>query len=269
MSIFSHFISFPVMRPVLAVSVVFFFCAMLAVGTVAGSPGPEPHRAVLVELFTSEGCSSCPPADELLGHLRQDFAAQHIEVIPLGFHVDYWNSLGWKDRFSTADFSHRQEQYVRWLHVDGPYTPQLVVNGEREFVGSSADRARSTIAEAAGNEQRTQIKIFVSNADKLNVEITSASRVEAAGVLLALTEDNLATRVGAGENDGRVLHHAAVVRRLQLLGELQQGRFQASIPFNLHGDWKRDDIRAVVFVQDKSSGRIQGAASIPVVNQLR
>src|SRR5512137_1375315 len=79
-----------------------------------------PRRAVVVELFTSEGCSSCPPADELLGHLRQDLAARNIEVIPLGFHVDYWNSLGWKDRFSSADFSRRQEQYARSLGVDGP-----------------------------------------------------------------------------------------------------------------------------------------------------
>src|ERR1700760_618420 len=93
-----------------------------------------PHRAVVVELFTSEGCSSCPPADELLGRLPKAFAAKNIQVIPLGFHVDYWNSLGWKDRFSSAEFTHRQEQYERNLKVDGAYTPQMVVNGESEFV---------------------------------------------------------------------------------------------------------------------------------------
>ncbi len=256
-----------VVRLALAVCFV-FFCAALAIVKPAGSPGPEPHRAVLVELFTSEGCSSCPPADELLGHLRQDLAAQHIEVIPLGFHVDYWNSLGWKDRFSSADFSHRQEQYARWLHLEGPYTPQLVVNGEREFVGSNAGRARSTIAEAAGGEQRMQIKASISNADKLNIEITSPG-TETSNVFLAVTEDNLATKVGAGENNGRVLRHAAVVRQLQQLGELQHGKFQAGIPFNFQKDWKRDDLRAVVFVQDRSSGRVQAAASVPVVDHLR
>src|ERR1700756_3185200 len=84
-------------------------------------PG-TPRRAVVVELFTSEGCSSCPPADDLLGHLRQDLSAKNVQVIPLGFHVDYWNSLGWKDRFSSAEFSHRQEEYAHSLGVDGPYT---------------------------------------------------------------------------------------------------------------------------------------------------
>src|SRR6201998_1680178 len=103
------------------------------------------NRAVVVELFTSEGCSSCPPADELLGHLRQDLAAKNIQVIPLGFHVDYWNSLGWKDRFSSADFSQRQEQYAKSLKVDGPYTPQMVVDGEAEFVGNSSGQAQREI----------------------------------------------------------------------------------------------------------------------------
>src|SRR5579862_6970255 len=95
----------------------------------------DAHRTVVVELFTSEGCSSCPPADELLGHLRQDLSAKNIQVIPLGFHVDYWNSQGWKDRFSSASFTQRQEQYAKSLKVDGPYTPQMVVDGTSEFVG--------------------------------------------------------------------------------------------------------------------------------------
>src|SRR5579864_1673908 len=108
-----------------------------------------PRRAVVVELFTSEGCSSCPPADELLAHLRQDLSAKNIQVIPLGFHVDYWNSLGWKDRFSSAEFTRRQEQYEQSLNVDGPYTPQMVVDGGAEFIGNDADRAQHTIEKEA------------------------------------------------------------------------------------------------------------------------
>src|ERR1700727_152827 len=103
-------------------------------------------RTVVVELFTSEGCSSCPPADELLGHLRHDLASKNIQVIPLGFHVDYWNSLGWKQQFSSADFSQRQEQYAKSLKVDGPYTPQMVVDGEAEFVGNSSGQAQREIS---------------------------------------------------------------------------------------------------------------------------
>src|SRR5215510_2957097 len=88
------------------------------------SDASSPRKAVVVELFTSEGCSSCPPADELLRHLPQDLAGRNVQVIPLGLHVDYWNSLGWRDRFSSADFTHRQQAYERSLGVDGPYTPQ-------------------------------------------------------------------------------------------------------------------------------------------------
>ena len=118
----------------------------------------EPRKAVVVELFTSEGCSSCPPADELLGHLRQDLAGKNIQVIPLGFHVDYWDSLGWKDRFSSADFSHRQEQYARSLGVDGPYTPEMVVDGALEFVGNSAGQAQRAISQAASQPEIAEVK---------------------------------------------------------------------------------------------------------------
>src|SRR6266404_1302485 len=132
------------------------FLSIVAAKT--SEPGP-PRKAVVVELFTSEGCSSCPPADELLTHLRQDLAAKNIQVIPLGFHVDYWNSLGWKDRFSSADFSQRQEQYARSLRVDGPYTPQMVVNGELEFVGNSAGQAQRAINQASSQPELVKIKI--------------------------------------------------------------------------------------------------------------
>src|SRR5262249_26960990 len=99
------------------------------------SDSTSPPKPVIVELVTSEGCSSFVPADELLRHLAQDLAGRNVQVIPLGLHVDYWNSLGWKDRFSSAEFSHRQEDYERSLGVEGPYTPQMIVDGTTEFVG--------------------------------------------------------------------------------------------------------------------------------------
>jgi len=123
------------------------------------SAGPAARRVVVAELFTSEGCSSCPPADALLGHLRQDLAQQGIEVIPLGFHVDYWNSLGWKDRFSSADYSRRQEQYAQTLRVDGPYTPEMVVDGAVEFVGNDSGQAQRSIREAASQPEVATVKI--------------------------------------------------------------------------------------------------------------
>lgn len=225
-------------------------------------------RAVVVELFTSEGCSSCPPADALLGHLRQDLAGNGVEVIPLGLHVDYWNSLGWKDRFSSAEFSHRQEQYSRKLGTDGPYTPQMIVDGETEFVGNDAGRARAAISDAAERPAAAAIQLSPA-ADKLAVQAKASSSAVSGTVLLAITEDNLSTKVGAGENNGRELRHAAVVRQLRTLGQMQGGAFKAEVPLTLEKDWKRDDLRAVVFVQQGDAGKILGATSVPLLVQPR
>ena len=226
----------------------------------------DAHSTVVVELFTSEGCSSCPPADELLGHLRQDLSAKNIQVIPLGFHVDYWNSLGWNDRFSSASFSQRQEQYAKSLKVDGPYTPQMVVGGASEFVGNSASQAQRAISEAASQPELATVEISAVNQDNLAIQVKAAGSANAANVMLAITGDNLTTNVGSGENGGRTLHHAAVVRELRQVGQLHNGSFQASVPLKIEKDWKREDLRAVVFVQEGSSGKIQGAASVVLVN---
>jgi hypothetical protein len=229
-----------------------------------------PRRAVVVELFTSEGCSSCPPADELLGRLRQDLSAKNIQVIPLGFHVDYWNSLGWKDRFSSAEFTQRQEQYTHALKVDGPYTPEMVVNGEVEFVGNDAGQAQRTIRQQASELETAQVKIAPAGADQLTIQVKGPA--ESSGnalVMLAITEDNLSTQVGAGENGGRTLHHAAVVRELRQVGTLHDDAIETTVPLKLEKDWKRNDLRAIVFVQNGPSGKIEGAASVALTDQLR
>ena len=250
-------------------------CAFLFLRATAGSskpdasPGSPARKAVLVELFTSEGCSSCPPADKLLGRLRQDLAGRGFEVIPLGLHVDYWNSLGWKDRFSSAEFSRRQEQYAQALRIDGPYTPQMVIDGETEFVGSNNERAHAAITEAAALPQKAEIELSATAPDNLIVHVKAAADQNGSLVMLAITEDNLATRVGAGENNGRELRHAAVVRELRQLGRMQQGSFQAGVPLKIAKEWKPADLRAVIFVQQGDSGVILGAASVPLQAQAR
>jgi hypothetical protein len=252
----------------LAILVTAAICVSIVVAKTT-EPG-VPRRAVVVELFTSEGCSSCPPADELLGHLRQDLSAKSVQVIPLGFHVDYWNSLGWKDRFSSAEFTQRQEQYARALKVDGPYTPEMVVDGEVEFVGNNAGQAQRTIRQQASELETAQVKIAPAGADQLTIEVKgAASSSGTALVMLAITEDNLSTQVGSGENGGRTLHHAAVVRELQELGMLHNGIMATTVPLKLEKDWKRSDLRAVVFVQNGPSGKIEGAASVALADQLR
>jgi len=239
-------------------------CAVLAARAIIAKPtaGPEAKRkAVVVELFTSEGCSSCPPADSLLLQLRQQTQQDGTEVIPLGFHVDYWNDLGWKDRFSSAAYSRRQEQYARRFALDGPYTPQMVVDGSSEFTGSDSSRARAAISQEATQAPTANVQLSLASPDKLLVRVISPG---AGDVTLAITEDNLTTNVGAGENNGRVLRHAAVVREFRTLGKLAQGSFQAEIPLAPAKEWKPRDLRYVVFVQEVANGRIEGAASLSV-----
>jgi hypothetical protein len=252
---------------VVAVAVVSICMALLAKTTEPGVP----RRAVVVELFTSEGCSSCPPADELLGHLRQDLSAKNVQVIPLGFHVDYWNSLGWKDRFSSAEFTERQEQYTQSLRVDGPYTPEMVVDGEVEFVGNDAGQAQRTIRQQASELETAQVKLAPAGEDQLTIQVKGPATPSNGNalVMLAITEDNLLTQVGSGENGGRTLHHAAVVRELREIGMLHGGGLETTVPLKLENDWKRNDLRAVVFVQNGPSGKVEGAASVALADKLR
>jgi hypothetical protein len=248
---------------VIALAVAFLLVAMFrSARTVAATPSTAPplsKRSVIVELFTSEGCSSCPPADELLGQLRQEANPNGAEVIPLGFHVDYWDSPGWHDRFDSSAFSKRQEDYARTFHLDGPYTPQMVIDGETEFVGSLAGRARQAIAEAEAQAPGATVSISPQSNGDLLVQVGSA---QPAAVMLAITEDNLATKVGGGENDGRTLHHTAVVRDFRRIGQVRDEKFSSTVQLELLKDWKREDLRATVFVQTANNGRILGASSL-------
>jgi hypothetical protein len=227
------------------------------------APGPPQRKTVVVELFTSEGCSSCPPADELLTLLGQSQSSNGVAIIPLGFHVDYWNSLGWQDRFSSRNFSERQEQYARKFKIDGPYTPQMVVDGNNEFVGNSSGRAQTIIAEAATRAQKADIQISAGTADKLLVRVDPVGNAAPADVMLAVTEDNLTSKIGAGENDGRVLRHSAVVRDFRRLGHFEKSSFETSVSVHLDKEWKPDNLHVVVFVQTADRGAIEGAVSTP------
>ncbi|HEY6307295.1 MAG TPA: DUF1223 domain-containing protein [Candidatus Angelobacter sp.] len=229
----------------------------------AGAPTPVASRkAVVVELFTAEGCSTCPPADELLGRLRQEKFPDGLEVIPLGLHVDYWNSQGWKDRFSSVDYTQRQEKYAQQFHLGELYTPQMVVDGSVAVTGNDAPRVLQVVSQAAQRPQVADIQISTA-AEKLTV-IVKAEQSAGGTVMLALTEDNLTSKVSAGENNGRELHHSAVVRKLQPLGPLRNGSFETSVLLSIRKDWKREDMRIVVFVQESYSGRIDGAATAAV-----
>ncbi len=221
--------------------------------------------AVLVELFTSEGCSSCPPADELLQSLVDGQPVAGAEVIGLGQHVDYWDQLGWKDRFSSAALTNRQQQYAHAFNVEAIYTPQMIVDGREEFVGSDAKAARRAIGRAASSRHGVvAIAIEPAGAERVAVSVTATglpafSRGDRADVVLAVAESQLRSEVRGGENKGRVLTHAAVVRQLSVVGEATANQASARSDLTIAPAWQRAHLSVVAFVQERASRRILAA----------
>jgi hypothetical protein len=227
---------------------------------------------VIVELFTSEGCSSCPPADALLARLEKMQPVPGARIIALEEHVDYWNQLGWKDPFSSSQFHVRQNDYSVAAHVENIYTPQMVVSGQVGFDGGDADRASQEIGRAAQTQFTSiELKTMPNAKDAemvdLSVQISNpkSAKLRAANLYLAVTENELTTHVGAGENAGRTLRHAAVVRSFGIIGKIDpKGANQGQVvsTLKLPKEWRRENLHAVVFVQEKDTYRITGASLI-------
>lgn len=209
----------------------------------------------VVELFTSEGCSSCPPADENLARI-----AGSAHVVALSFHVDYWNGLGWADRFSNAAYSARQERYAR--RGDGQvYTPQLFVNGASEMLGSDAAGARAAVDRALSRPAAARVELALDDGDAVGGRYSVSGAPGGALLNLALLERTAESRVTRGENTGRTLHHVNVVRDLRTLplDDRASGRFS----FDLPGDLARRAARVAAFAQDPRTLRVLGAAITP------
>jgi hypothetical protein len=238
------------------------FAAILAITLLAtASPAATATTTIVVELFTSEGCSSCPPADALLTKLRQGGAVDGAEVLILGEHVDYWNRLGWTDRFSSATLTQRQADYARRFDLNSSYTPQMVINGHAELVGNDEGGVRRELALAAHAPKPVQLKLSWSAKDQLQIDIDGKGEADGR-VLLAITEDGLSTQVGGGENSGRTLRHSGVVRELREIGALRHGQFSSAVKAARHSDWKTENLHVVVFVQKSGHGDVTGAASL-------
>src|ERR1039458_2898933 len=217
---------------------------MAALGTTFAASGADSTRApVLVELFTSEGCSSCPPADRLLESLDPD-------AIVLSEHVDYWDRLGWRDPYSGHSNTQRQEAYARGFGIEGPYTPQMVIDGVTEFVGNDERRARDELTRARSRE-KIGIRL-ARTAAGVRVEIDAAPK--ASDVWLALADNSGTSQVAAGENKGRRLHHVAILRSLRKIGAVKR---DAGFAQNI--DVLPGAGRVIVFVQDSGLGRVYGA----------
>jgi hypothetical protein len=227
---------------------------------------------VVVELFTSEGCSSCPPAEGLLARMERTQPVAGARIIALEEHVDYWNQLGWTDPFSSAQYRARQNDYAIAFKTDNIYTPQMIVSGQVAFVGDDSSQASQQIEQAA-EAQSTVVDLKTTpnsgGADLVDLSVRVSnpknSKLRNANLYLAVTESELSTNVGRGENAGRLLRHAPVVRNFGMIGKIDphgSNAGQIVSTLRLPHEWKRENLRAVVFVQERDSFRITGAGVI-------
>ena len=219
---------------------------------------------VVVELFTSEGCSSCPPADRLLQSFDQRQPFSKADLIVMSEHVDYWNQMGWKDPYSAKLFSARQERYMDQFGGDTIYTPQLVIDGRFETSGNNPQQANAYIEKSA---QKAKVEVTLSNVaitgKTLRFHVSSANLptgIVRANVMIAVAQDHASSDVQRGENAGHSLTHVAVVRTLSSVGLLAAGTpFAKDVILTLPGK-ASPSIRLVAFLQDTKSQAILGAA---------
>jgi len=217
---------------------------------------PESKGFAVIELFTSEGCSSCPPADQLVSKVLSE---NKKNIYILSYHVDYWDRLGWKDNFSQAAFSNRQKQYSRYLSLDGVYTPQIVLNGTDQFVGSNETHLRSSLAHL---QQESDLDIEVSKTNDTFMHLSYKITGKDPGLLnIALIQPEAVTEVKRGENGGRKLHHVNVVREFKTIEPAaNEGSMDIVIPEELH----TLSFKVIAFTQQKSNFKITGAAQTTI-----
>jgi hypothetical protein len=231
------------------------------------------HRTpVLIELFTSEGCSDCPPADALLEKLDRSQPVSGADLIVLSEHVDYWDDIGWKDPFSSREYSERQGTYAGQFGLGSVYTPQMVVDGRIQLVGSDERGAIQAIENATKAEK---IPVSLSSihfeGEKIVLHLEAGPSPSSiperfANVLLAIADESDQSNVSRGENAGRTLKHVAVLRDLVRLGALDRsGKFSQDVAVNFnHGN--KGNLRIVAIVQEPTAGRVLGVGSARLSN---
>lgn len=241
-------------RLALVIAAVAGIAALTLTMTMRGAPpklGPSP---VVVELFTSQGCSSCPPADALIHDIAND-PAMRGRVIPLAFHVDYWDSLGWRDPFSSKEWTQRQARYAHTMHLNSAYTPQAVINGTREFVGSNRSAMSAALEKASNEKSRADVTLTARREADSLIATIHATVPANNDLMLAVVEDGVTTKIQHGENAGRTVIDDSIVRRLvRVTGQT------ATVP--LDPAWR--NLTAAAFVQDRTTLAIGAAATAPV-----
>ncbi len=219
-------------------------------------PAPNNGFAV-VELFTSEGCSSCPAAEAVLAQLNKE----HLQnVYVMEFHVDYWNYIGWKDVFSSSEYTKRQQQYAGLLGLSSTYTPQAIVNGKNELVGSDKKKLRSLVKTSLQKAPGNTIGLAAS-AKAGNIAI-AYSVANTSGQLLniALVQKSAETDVRRGENSGRKLKHINIVRELKTIAAKEKGEINIALPKGLSAG----DRFIIAYTQGKDTWNVSGAAETAI-----
>jgi len=225
---------------------------------------PTSGAPVLIELFTSEGCSSCPPADRLLIDLDRSQPVPGADLIVLSEHVDYWNSLGWQDPWSSAFFSQRQSAYSDRFGLSSVYTPQMVVNGEAEASGNDWSRAKQECQKAL-SEQKVPVRISGVSVDgsglRAHVETDALPEsVKKADLYMVIALDRTESQVRAGENSGRKLSHVSVVESMTKVGSVSRGKnFAQDVQLKLNSK-DQGNLRVIAFLQEPGPGKVVGAA---------
>ena len=232
---------------------------LLVSGALAQPAGAKP-KVVLVELFTSEGCSDCPPADELLRSVDQQKDVAGDLVVGISEHVTYWNSLGWRDPFSAGVYDERQAMYARRFGLDSVYTPQMVVNGEAQFVGSDRARLANSLHKAIQQPATVDVRIASAVMMPGTVEVRfratgelAASKVE---FLAVLVDDEDRSSVQRGENSGKTLTHVSVARALERVSDVKAGtvsQVQLALPSGFQPSMGH---QVILFAQAVDSGRV-------------
>jgi hypothetical protein len=214
---------------------------------------------VLVELFTSEGCSSCPPADKLAAEMQSRQPIPNAQVVLLAFHVDYWDQLGWKDRFSSHEYTLRQQHYSSLFSEDQIYTPEVIVDGKEARFERLPDEVRN----AAGAQKSVALEVAPKSQRVVTISANGSANTNAR-LLVAIAEDGLSTKVGGGENGGTTLQHSGVVRRLASLGTWNGGTLTKEFTIPDDPQWDKSKLTLVAFAQDEKTGRVLGVTAQPL-----
>ncbi|PXY46403.1 DUF1223 domain-containing protein [Flavobacterium hydrophilum] len=233
----------------------FIILFLLTGNTIFSQNYPDKKGFALLELYTSEGCSSCPPADELLGKIQNEYKDDNVYV--LAYHVDYWDKQGWKDVFSNADFTKRQYDYAKFMDKAPIYTPQVIINGKADYIGSQETSLRNGIKSAISKSASSNITFETTQNDaKLSINFSIEGTSKNSRLFIAVIQKSAKSNVKRGENAHRVLSHYQIVRQLQSvdLNKAKKGTVSVHLPKNFN----KQDFEIIGFVQDMNSGAILG-----------